>query len=362
MTDLLQLSLSQFTNAWRLMCRDGSRYAVSTTEGVELVFSGLPIAFFNIGFVTGRDVSAGALAASAGRASDWAARQGVPWLFVVTHEALQAGVDATAALDAAGLAPLMPLTGMIASRVAPLVRPPDGLQLTAPEDDEACATITAINAKAYAMELDAANEIIGRRSFWRDRFAVVAWASGTPVACAAAMMVDGHRYVALVATDPAHQKRGYADAAMRRALGLPRSAVLFMNQCLEERARLRRAVRQFRFRKLVLQERQVIRFLRVTSLIQPTSLLWGQCVERREHQRRLRSIRWRQSAFRNVIFAELTYRVRIVLTRQVEVGIARRCSCRLAQVWRWRPATAAASRTTCRSLSAHRTRPRPILA
>jgi predicted acetyltransferase len=31
-------------------------------------------------------------------------------------------------------------------------------------------------------------------------------------------MVDGYRYVALVATDPAHQRRGYADATMRRAL------------------------------------------------------------------------------------------------------------------------------------------------
>jgi predicted GNAT family acetyltransferase len=33
-------------------------------------------------------------------------------------------------------------------------------------------------------------------------------------------MVDGHRYVALVATDPGQQRRGYAEAAMRRALEL----------------------------------------------------------------------------------------------------------------------------------------------
>ena len=40
----------------------------------------------------------------------------------------------------------------------------------------------------------------------------------TPACCAAVMMVDGYRYVALVATDPAHQRRGYAEAAMRTAL------------------------------------------------------------------------------------------------------------------------------------------------
>jgi predicted acetyltransferase len=33
-------------------------------------------------------------------------------------------------------------------------------------------------------------------------------------------MADGYRYVAMVATDPAHQRRGYAEAAMRRALAV----------------------------------------------------------------------------------------------------------------------------------------------
>ena len=32
------------------------------------------------------------------------------------------------------------------------------------------------------------------------------------------MLSGGHRYVLLVATDPAHQKKGFAEAAMRHAL------------------------------------------------------------------------------------------------------------------------------------------------
>jgi GNAT superfamily N-acetyltransferase len=35
----------------------------------------------------------------------------------------------------------------------------------------------------------------------------------------------GYRYVALVATNPAHQKRGFAEAAMRRALTIAEGAV-----------------------------------------------------------------------------------------------------------------------------------------
>jgi GNAT superfamily N-acetyltransferase len=218
MIDPVQLSIDQFTNAWRLMCAASARHQSSTVGDVELVFSGLPIAFFNVGLVTGRGVSAAALAQSGRRACDWAGARGVPWLLVTTLEALADGVDATATLDQIGLAPLMPLTGMIAATVTPPGRLPDGVELTTPDDDDACAAITAVNSKAYATELDAANEIIGRRAFWRGQFPVVALVSGAPVACAAAMMVDDHRYVALVATDPARQRRGYADAAMRRAL------------------------------------------------------------------------------------------------------------------------------------------------
>ena len=66
--------------------------------------------------------------------------------------------------------------------------------------------------------LDAGKPVIGTRCSGRTTSRVVGWTGGKPASGAAVMMVDGHRYVALVATDPAHQRRGYAEAAMRRAL------------------------------------------------------------------------------------------------------------------------------------------------
>ena len=218
MTDSVRLSIEQFTAAWSLMCRVSPRHSSSSADDLALVFSGLPIAFFNVGVVTGSNVTRERLAAAARTACERAGVQAVPWLFVTTHEALAAGVDATSTLDAAGVAPLMPLTGMKAPRIAESARPADELQLTRPADDASCEVITAINSRAYGVELDGANPVIGRSSFWRDQFPVVAFASGSPASCAAVMMVDGHRYVALVATEPVHQRRGYAEASMRRAL------------------------------------------------------------------------------------------------------------------------------------------------
>ena len=160
MTDSVQLSIEQFTSAWRLMCGASPQYASSSADDLALVFSGLPVGFFNVGVVTGRGVTVDRLATAARRACAWAGTQAVPWLLVTTHEALDAGVDASSTLDALGLAPIMPLTGMRAPSLVPGAQLPDELQFTTPGDDASCEVITAINSKAYGMELDGANPVI----------------------------------------------------------------------------------------------------------------------------------------------------------------------------------------------------------
>jgi GNAT superfamily N-acetyltransferase len=74
------------------------------------------------------------------------------------------------------------------------------------------------------MDLGAAKSAIGTRAFWNDHVPVLGVVGGTPASSAAVLMVDGYRYVALVATHPAHQRRGYAEAAMRRALEVAATA------------------------------------------------------------------------------------------------------------------------------------------
>jgi GNAT superfamily N-acetyltransferase len=175
----------------------------------------VPIAFFNLAVLTGSGLSAEVLGTRGGEACAWAAAQSVPWLLVVTHEQLAPGVAAT--LKAFGLTAVMPLTGMIARTVAaaPAVA---GLQLTVPESDSGYAAIVDINGLSYGMDLGPSKGAIGSRTFWKDHFPVVGVADGKPASSAAVLMVDGHRYVALVATDPALQRRGFGDATMRRAL------------------------------------------------------------------------------------------------------------------------------------------------
>ena len=217
MNDDVSFSIRQIEGAWRLMCAGGPEPVAATTEGIQYIFSGVPIGFFNLALLTGSGLSGEVLGTRAREACAWAAAQSAPWFLVVTHEQLEPGIDAAATLDTCGLTAVMPLTGMRARAVAAAPTVP-GLQLTVPQSDNGCAAIVDINGLAYGMDLNASKAAIGSRTFWKDHFPVVGVADGKPVSSAAVLMVDGQRYVALVATDPGQQRRGFGDATMRRAL------------------------------------------------------------------------------------------------------------------------------------------------
>jgi ribosomal protein S18 acetylase RimI-like enzyme len=216
----VDLSLSQFVNAWKVMCEPSAAYRGQSRDGLEFVFSGLPIAFFNAAFATGRDLTAEALAASGREACAWAAESHLPWLYVATRETLQPGVDPVQVLDDCGLVQIMTLTGMKTARLTPEAegRAADLTKMVA-ADEAACASMLDINGVAYGMDLEAGKALLGAE-FWRSHVPVVGYAGGAPVSCAAVLMVDGLRYVAMVATDPAHQRRGFAESVMRRALDI----------------------------------------------------------------------------------------------------------------------------------------------
>jgi len=222
--DGLDLSLRQFSEAWRVMCNPAPGRIIEVHDGIEYVFSGIPIPFFNVALLTGRSMSRPHLEARAREACAFAGRMDVPWFFVVTHEAIEGEEEIDGLLHACGLDPVMPLTGMVADQVAPARTLPSGLELVVPNDEAECGTILDINSAAYAMDLAAGKPILGVPSFWNPHFPVLGVVDGVAVATAAVLMVAGIRYVALVATRPGHQRRGYAEVVMRRALELSAAA------------------------------------------------------------------------------------------------------------------------------------------
>ena len=220
MTADAAFSIAHFGDAWRVLCAANPETRIETAEGLDCIFSNVPIAFFNVAVVTKDEVTREELDAYGRYARQWAAPVGVPWLFLVTQEALEPGVDATATLDACGLVPMLALTGMIAHRLNPSTRPVDGLALEMARDDSACVAAFNINAAAYGVPLDAAHSLYGNHTFWDPHVLALGRAGSVAVASTAVLDVAGCRYVALVATLPDQQRRGYAEAVMRYALDM----------------------------------------------------------------------------------------------------------------------------------------------
>jgi GNAT superfamily N-acetyltransferase len=220
MSDQVELSIRQFVSAWRLMCEGAPASEVSDDDELALIFAGIPVPFFNVAIPTGTEITAGRLRALAERACTWASSRRVPWLFVVTHDAIDSSVDVAGVAGECGLVPLMPLTGMRADRVGEPAAIPPELRLAVPADDAGCGALLDVNAAAYGMSLDPAKPLMGTPDFWKPHVAVLGMVDGQPASTTAVFMVDGFRYVALVATAPDRQRRGYADATMRLALQL----------------------------------------------------------------------------------------------------------------------------------------------
>jgi GNAT superfamily N-acetyltransferase len=152
----------------------------------------------------------------------WAAQRNLPWMLSVCHETMGELMDqAVAILDEEGMAPIMPLTGMETSDVLPDPRPrPEGVWLNEAADGIG-GKVMRVNEAAYQMPLGEPGSLESEHPGWwgaPGRMVTMLQVDGQPASCAAVLSVDGLRYVALVATAPEAQKRGYAAVAMRDVL------------------------------------------------------------------------------------------------------------------------------------------------
>jgi GNAT superfamily N-acetyltransferase len=154
-----------------------------------------------------------------------AAGRGLPWLALVPNRRLNvlpfAEVDAIG--QNRGLKGLMTLTEMVGDvRALTPARPPrPELEFERVETAQDVEEVLAVNIEAYGMPQEIAASAIEERLFFADpakEIGFVGKVDGRAVSTATAVELDGWLYVALVATRPGEQRKGYADAVMRKAL------------------------------------------------------------------------------------------------------------------------------------------------
>ncbi len=211
-----------FVQAWDAMNRDCEGFESFHGDLLKGSWSGHPIMFLNMAVTMRPPTGAVEFRSAVRNLSFWAAERKLPWMFSVCHETMgQLMDDAVNILDEEGMAPIMPLTGMEASRVLPDPRPrPEGVWLTEVSDGIG-GKVMRVNEAAYQMPLGEPGSLESEQPGWwgaPDRMVTLLEVDGQPASCAAVFSVEGLRYVALVATMPEAQKRGYAGVTMRDVL------------------------------------------------------------------------------------------------------------------------------------------------
>ena len=217
----LQLSDSQYINAWSHFARNHPLGRVERLDGVTAIFAGVPMPFFNLLFPDAGFEAADVLAARLRSAMEWAAGRNVPWFAALNDGWFSSEGQGRPAEVAAslGLAPRIVLKGMMADNLAPPSRKAPELEYRSARDAETRRAMVEINWQAYGMPAGGGTMDLDGEAIWaKPAYGVVGYAKGKPVTCSAAFVVDGCFYVGWVATLPEYQRKGYGDAVMRRSL------------------------------------------------------------------------------------------------------------------------------------------------
>jgi len=224
MTDLAESieSMEQLAVAWRAMVLDRDADAdVRDLPGIAVRWADSRFAYWNAIILTDVGADEKLLRRRLTQTADimrTKKRPGSLWLFEnLLDEGARSTLEETA--KQAGLQYFFPGTGM-AGDILPIPDPvhPD-LTFVRVTTDAQLQTYADINSRGYGFPLEDGRDGLVGSALWKSEVhAYLAMRGDLPVACAGTVAADGRLYVALVATEPEWQRRGYGEAVTRKAL------------------------------------------------------------------------------------------------------------------------------------------------
>ncbi|MEZ2130070.1 MULTISPECIES: GNAT family N-acetyltransferase [unclassified Sinorhizobium] len=214
-------SVQQLAKTWRAIVDDRGSGEVCDLPGLAIRWSDTKFAFFNC--ITLTDIGADtrllderltqAVAYMRARSGS-----GLIWLFedLLDESARKALPEAA---KRAGLS--LALTGYgMAGDFLPIAEPshPD-LRFVRVTTEEELTAYADLNSRAYGIPLEAGRDGLCGSALWKSgMYTYLGLENGIPVSAAATVETDGCLFLALVATAPEAQRKGYGGATVRKAL------------------------------------------------------------------------------------------------------------------------------------------------
>lgn len=208
--------VSLFIETWRQMTGRLPSPRFVDEDGVASCFSEVPNLFFNL-WVQSRPATSEQefrtlLATAAQRAGTSAYSTGG----IIRDDWSPVGWEDIA--KEVGLAAMVPMISMETDRLREPRRAAADLNIRRVIDDGGARDLAMLNARAYGMPSELWECVAGMHFWPSDACAFVGYLGDVPVSCAAALPINGTVYIALVASAPDQQGKGYAETVMRRAV------------------------------------------------------------------------------------------------------------------------------------------------
>ena len=214
-------SVEQYASVWKALVADRPGVDLTDRPGLSVSWADSPFPFWNAVFLTEQLADARLLRARLVEAAAYVRGKRQSGLIYVCDEFLSGAAKEGLpdALVQAGLDFAMPITGM-AGDILPLATPPHpGLRIERVTDAIALEAYADINCEGYGFPLEWGRAGLAGSTLWtRAAHSYLGYEGDRAVSAASAVAHDGRLYLALVATRPDAQRKGYGEAVVRRAL------------------------------------------------------------------------------------------------------------------------------------------------
>jgi GNAT superfamily N-acetyltransferase len=214
-------TVEQLTDTWRAFVTDHGPGDVRDLPGMAIRWADSKFPFWNCITFTDQGADDRLLDERLAQAVAYMRQKSQPGLVWLFEDLLDPSCRARlpAAADRAGL--VLSFTGFGMSGEFSSISEPEhsGLSFVRVTSDEALLTYADLNSRAYGMPLEAGRDGLSGSKLWKSgMYTYLGLEDGVPVSAAAMVQTNNCLFLALVATAPEAQRRGFAEATVRKAL------------------------------------------------------------------------------------------------------------------------------------------------
>jgi GNAT superfamily N-acetyltransferase len=213
--------MEQYTSVWKAMVAELPGADIREEAGLSIRWADSPFPFWNAAFLTEPSIDAARLTDYLRQAASYARQKAQPGLIYLCEEYLNNSAKAAlpAALKEVGLELSLPVHGM-AGDILPLTPSAHpALQMRRVTEEAQLMLYADINCEGYGFPLEWGQAGLRGVHLWTDRaFSYMGYERDRAVCGASVVVHDRNLYLALVATRPNAQRKGYGEAVVRHAL------------------------------------------------------------------------------------------------------------------------------------------------